>query len=223
MKNLLFLFILNISFLNAQTYNFNYLISYSIESLPDCHSESVMYVNTKNDNYYIVLKKSQDILTAKLTDYQSKKIHYFTVKETKHKREVLFDFQYDYSTDSNYLNPSKVFKNEYSFTKDSVSLDSDVGNLELQVYKNSKRKKLERKFSVEVKKSENLFSAFEYCCIHPHQFNQLEKPKSLLVIKATETTKKGQLINYELKILKKVNFQLVVPKESEMKSNNSLH
>ena len=201
------------TFLKAQTYEFNYLISYSIESLPSCKDESVMYVSTKNENYYLSLTKRDGVLRAKLIDYQYKRSHYFMVNQTWQKGEVLFDFKYDYSTAPNYFNPSKGFKNEYSLTKDSIILDSDVENLKLQIYKNSRRKKLESKFSIEFKKSENLFSAFQHCCTHPHKFTNEENLKNILVTKATETTKKGQLINYELKTLKEVNFKLIVPQE----------
>lgn len=103
MKNLVFLFVLNIGFLSAQTYDFDYLISYSIDSLPSCKGESVMYVSTKNDNYYLSLKKSQNVVTAALLDYQSKKAHSFKVKEINQKGEVLFDFQYKYTIDIRHL------------------------------------------------------------------------------------------------------------------------
>jgi len=213
MKNLLFLFVLNVTFFSAQTYDFDYLISYSFESVPSCKGEIAMYVSTKNENYELRLTKRDGVMRARLIDYQYRKSHYFIVNETWQKAEVLFDFKYDYSTDTNYFNPSKGFKNEYSLAKDYVILDSGVENLELRIYKNSRKKKIESKFSIEFKKSENLFSAFQHCCIHPHKFTNEENLKNILVTKATETTKKGQLINYELKTLKEVNFQLIVPKE----------
>ena len=182
-----------------------------------------MYVSTKNDSYYLRLSKSQDVVTARLTDYQSKKIHYFAVKETKQKDEVLLDFQYDYTIDVRNSNFMRFLKNEYSLSQDSLGVDSDLESVTMQVYKNSRRKKKEGRFSLDVKKSDNLFSAFEFCCVHPHQFLQNEKPKNWLVTKATETTKKGQLIDYKLKTLKEVSFQLIVPEESKIKYKNSLY
>lgn len=217
---LLFLFILNITYLSAQTYDFNYLISYSVESLPNCKGESAIYINAKNDGYYLKLVKFSDNLKALIIDSSSNKVHYFTVNETKEKNEILFGFQYDYSGD---FKKSIWYHNPKSVLSITDNTNEDVNNIELQVYKNHKKKKIESNFSLDVKKSENFFSAFKYCCIHPHQFKNEQNPENILVIKATETTKKGKLINYELKTLKKVNFQLVVPIESEMKSNNPLH
>jgi len=208
MKNIILIFLFNIAFVQAQTYDFDYFVKYATES-SDCKGETAMYVSSKNDQYYLMFLKQENGLTAKLTDYQTGRSHYFTVGETAQKGgKVLYDFKYDFSGDSNFLNPAEFSKNVYSLRQDSAN-----ANLELQIYKNSRRKKLESKFSIEVIKSDNLFSAFEYCCVHPHRFVQEEKPKNLLVTKATETTKKGQLINYELKTLKEVNFKLIVPQE----------
>lgn len=214
MKNLLFLLILNITFLKAQTYDFNYLISYSITSLPNCKAETSMYVNTKNDHYYLLLIRKQDnSLISKVMDYESDNVHYFTVNETKKNNEVFFEFQYDYSIN---LKNSMWFhksKSVFFITNSSAYREDGDKNLELQVYKNSKKKKRKSIFSLDVKKSENFFPAFKYCYIHPHEFKNEQNPENILVTKAKETTEKGQLINYELKTLKEVNFQLVVPKE----------
>jgi hypothetical protein len=215
MRNLFLLFILFIfSPTNAQKYIFNTLTKYSI-SYNNIKNEGLSYSNSNDDTYFLRIRKYESSLTANLYDYKNLKHHIFTVKESKVNGEIVFNFEYENTSNIYYFN-----KNEYSkyvFAFETFELNDTIKRVNLKIYKNSKKKKPLMNYDLQLKNHEkNLFPVFRINCIHPYEFlENLNIFKNGVVINAQGNTLSGRLIEYKLEDLKEVNFEINIPKIPE--------
>ena len=203
MKKLILLYLLFIfSSVKAQKYVFNTLTKYN---------EIIIYSNSYIDSYSIGINKYKSSITADLYDYKTLKIHRFLVKESKVKGEILFDFEYENTSNINNLNKNDYSKYVCDF--DYFELNDSVKRVNLKVYRNSKKKKPIMDYELRIKKYHaNLFPAFRISCLHPYEFlSKLNSFQNGLVTYAKENTLSGNQLEYKLEVLKKVNFELIIP------------
>lgn len=79
MKKLLTtIFLLLISFVFSQEYQFNYMLKSTVKrENPDLNSQSYDMVNSKNHSYYMEVYKKNNSYISLLIDYQKKEVHRF--------------------------------------------------------------------------------------------------------------------------------------------------
>lgn len=209
------LFLLSILFIfstvNAQKYVFDTLTKYS-SSYNKINGEAISYSNSNDDSYFMRIRKYESSITADLYDYKNLKLHTFLVKESKVKGEMLFNFEYENTSDIYYFNKNVYSK--YVFDFEIFELNDSIKRVNLKVYKNLKKKKSLINYDLQIKKHDvNLFPVFRINCIHPYEFlEKLNIFKNGIVVKAKDNTLSGKLIEYKLEELKEVNFELNIPK-----------
>lgn len=213
MKNLFCVFFLIVVFskLNAQKYSFNTLTKYS-SKYDKINREQIVYSNSKNDSYFLGLIKNQYSFAANLYDYENLKIHRFTVIESKIKNEIFYKFKYEKTNELFYF--KKKYYSKYVFAFQTLNLNDSIRKVKLNVYKNSKKKKSLIEYELEIKNySDNLFPAFRISCVHPYEgLDKLNIFENGVVMKATGETFSGHEIKFKLEELKRINFELDIPK-----------
>ncbi len=76
--------ILLVSFVSAQTYNFDFLTKYVSTDIKTLNSkEFVTYNNSDDFSYYLKLRKTQGDFSATLYDHENNSAHNFSVEESK--------------------------------------------------------------------------------------------------------------------------------------------
>jgi hypothetical protein len=215
MKKIFLLFLLfSFSYINAQKYVFNTLAKYS-SNFDHNKRESISYSNSNSDTYFLRLEKSVNSFGAKLFDYKNRKVHRFTVVESKIKNEIFFKFNY---LDTYYLQHfNKNHYSKYVFDFQTVESNDSVKKVKLNVYKNSKKRKSLKDFDLVIKKnSSNLFPVFRINSIHPYEFvEKLNIFENGIVVSANEKTVSGEQIEFKLEELKQVSFELDIPKQGK--------
>ena len=122
-------FIFIIILLSAQTYDFNKEVIYTFEN-GNRKSESIIYVNTKNDTYYLKILKNEEKSFAKLYDFKKNRIHHYDLIEIKGRNDK---FDLKYISSKKYYSQINYKGYGYEF------LENDGKNL-LNIYQTKKKK-----------------------------------------------------------------------------------
>ena len=180
MKSVFIVFFFFFFFCNAQKFSFDYVLKYEKENIrTKKKSESVNYFNTHDYNYRLRLLRVDDKLVAELYDIKKNNTHNFDVIEQTKDNEIFFSFNYISTTKSYHL--SLIDKSYFEFT------NGDFGEVDLTIFKNRNKKKVECSYHLEMSNSEkNLFPAFRATQIHPYNNTQnLVYPENIVVERAT--------------------------------------
>lgn len=207
-KTICLVFILFSPFLQAQKFEFDLLTKY-LTKMELSNFENIIYSNSKDENYFLMVKENSELKKATLYDLKKMILHNYEVVESKSGDEIFFEFKY---MDSNIINPNNRFhKYEFEYTK--IDDDSLNKKIKVEVYKNSKRKKPELSLILQLKKSNNnLFPLFRFSCIHPFELIQeLNISENFIIESAKGTTFFGKTIEHELLDYKEVKIELEIP------------
>jgi hypothetical protein len=210
-NNLLYLmlFLLFISNIQAQKFEFDLLTKYQSMMKNYIH-ESVIYSNSKNEKYFLYVDGNTESKNAILYDFANMISHNFKVKESKIQNEMFFEFEYLNSKNINLENKFGEFELEYK----SIGNDSLKKEIKIDIY--DKTKKLRESYVLRVKKSKtNLFPLFRFSCLHPLEFNQnINLPENIMVENAIGTTLSGKTIEHKLLYNKELKFEIEIPKNT---------
>ncbi len=203
------LFLLFILSSQAQKYEFDLLTKYNSISV-NFERESLVYSNSRNQNYFLYVERDSLTKHAKLYDIENKTLHNFSILESKQKNELFFEFKY---LDSKAINQVSSFNN-YEFDVKTINSDSINKVIKIELFKNKKRKKPEMISVLKVKNSNNnLFPLFRFSCLHPFEFNRnLNIPENVIVESATETLFSGIKIEHKLLYFKEIKLEIQIPK-----------
>jgi hypothetical protein len=211
MKFITILIILfSLSTTKAQDFHFNSMTIYST-TFGDTQRNEVCYSNSEDNGYSLTISKDDEIYKARLLDFKTKKIHYFKINETKSDNGSTSNFIYE-KTEELY-NPSDKMFSDYVFDFTLISTEGELKKGQLNIYKNSKKKKAVMTFDIELKTfNSNLFHAFRTSCLHPFEFlNNLSISENGIIINAKGSTMRGDKIEHNLVSFKEINLVLRVP------------
>jgi hypothetical protein len=84
--------------------------------------------------------------------------------------------------------------------------------MELNVYKNAKKRSSEMNVQFEYKEMPlNLFFAYKVCCLHPFESHEnLFFNKNCLITKGSEIAPSGNIVEHKLIDYKEINLELTV-------------
>jgi len=211
-KILLLLFILNFNLLRAQTFTFDSFACYSnkIVSLGTVRENSC-FINSNNNSYFLFLYNEKGNLEANLYDIKNLKSHHFKVEEKKVNGQSKFNFIFQNTKNQN----SFLYSNFANYVFDIKEIDTNrqIKKMELNVYKNAKKRRSEMNVQFEYEEVPlNLFFAYKVCCLHPFEFNKnLNLDKNYLVTKGSEIAPSGNKVKHKLIDYKEVNIELTIP------------
>lgn len=196
-------FIFIIILLSAQTYDFNKEVIYIFEN-GNRKSESIIYVNTKNDTYYLKIFRNEEKSFARLYDFKKNRIHHYDLIEIKGRNDK-FDLKYIDS--ERYYDHLGMNYNSYGYE----FLENSGKNL-LNIYQTKKKKKIYKNFEFETEENEeNLFPAFRISCLHPFEYNNQLTFNKNVVVKKSKITYKENTCDCNLKKIENINFTLNIP------------
>ena len=198
-KAIFFVAIFSVTLSYAQTYEFNKKAIYSIE-YNGKKEESVVYINTNNDNYYLKTKRTSDRLFGIIIDYEKNKIHNYELINLENRK---YDMKYI---------DSKNFYNWINYKHYGYELSENDAQKVWNIYNNKKMKNLYKKFEFQTEESEdNLFSAFRFSCLHPFEFNKNLSLQNNVIVKNSKITYNHNLFDCNLKSVEKINISLKIP------------
>ena len=202
---------MNFSLLEAQTFTFDSFACYSIETKCTTYENSC-FINSRNDKYFLLLFNVKGNLAATLYDSKNLKSHYYKVEEKKINGKSKFNFIFQYSNKHQTL--QHPYFDNYMFDIKEIDSKEEVKKMELNVYRNSKKRKSKMNVEFEyIKMPMNLFFAYKVCCLHPFEFDEnLFLNKNCLVTKGKEISVSGNNIKHKLIDYKEVDLELIVPK-----------
>jgi hypothetical protein len=211
-KILLLLFILNLNLLKAQTFTFDSFACYSneIKALGKIRENSC-FINSNNNSYFLFLYSEKGNLEANLYNIKKLKSHHFKVEEKKVNGQSKFNFIFQFTKKHESLKNSNFA--DYVFDAKEIASTEVVKKMELNVYKNAKKRRSEMNVQFEYKEMPlNLFLAYKVCCLHPFEFDEnLFLNKNCLVTKASEIALSGNKVEHKLIDYKEVNLELTIP------------
>jgi hypothetical protein len=210
-KILLLLFILNLNLLKAQTFTFDSFACYSnkIVSLGTVRENSC-FINSNNNSYFLFLYNEKGNLEANLYDIKNLKSHHFKVEEKKVNGQSKFNFIFQFTKKHESLkNPNFA---DYVFDVKEIESAEEVKKMELNVYKNAKKRSSEMNVQFEYKEMPlNLFFAYKVCCLHPFESHEnLFFNKNCLITKGSEIALSGNKVEHKLIDYKEINLELTV-------------
>ena len=196
--------------INAQVYEFDSMTIYS-SKFEQNESKKMIYINSKNDSYYLQLFFYSDLNEAKLYDIKNRKIHYFGVNEVKTKDGISISF--DYQRTSNLSSNGENSLTKYIYDFDTFEINNKSKKVNLIVYKNSKRKKIILNIELELNENDsNLFHAYRISCIHPYEsVTKFNLNENYIVTSAKVNTLSKNKIEHKLLEYKQVNFAIQIP------------
>nr|WP_298659864.1 hypothetical protein [uncultured Flavobacterium sp.] len=208
----IFLYLIPLLLMNltvqAQKYEFDLLTKYN-SKIHNNVRESLVYSNSKNMNYFIYVNNDSLNKQAKLYDLKKMTSHNFRLIESKTENNLFFEFVYINSETINVENSYPSSELEVKI----INNDSINNEIQVDVFKNNKRKKAEMSFVLKGKKNDtNLFPLFRFSCLHPFEFNQnLNLSEKIIVESAKGITLSGESIEYNLVYFEVVKFEILIP------------
>jgi hypothetical protein len=211
-KIILLLFILNFNLLKAQTFTFDSFACYSnnIVSIGTVRENSC-FINSNNINYFLFLYNEKGNLEANLYDIKNLKSHHFKVEEKKVNGQSKFNFIFQFTKKHESLKNSNFANYVFDFKK--IESADEVKQMELNVYKNAKKRRSEMNVQFEYKEMPlNLFFTYKVCCLHPFEFDEnLLLNKNCLVTKGSEIAPSGNKVEHKLIDYKEISLELTIP------------
>ena len=203
MKKLnLFLALMLGIFTYAQDYSFDRLIQY--EENDDGLIQ--IYFNSKNDAYYLQLKADKDGEHAEIYDRNSGRIHYFNVTPVQEINGLIYEYKYDESKNLPKTNAAESgLQYEFKTKRDDKYYQFSDLNL---FHANQETPFLTADLALRYSE-ENLFNAFNLCCLLGFdQWNAIKTQSDFVVVKANITDEKGEIHQYRLIDDQVVQFKL---------------
>ncbi len=198
-KVIFFGFIFSLTLSYAQTYEFNKEVIYSIE-YNGKNAESVVYINTNNDNYYLKTKRTSDRLFGTIYDYEKNKIHDYELIGLENGK---YDMKYI---------ESKNFYNWLNYKHYGYEFSENDAQKVWNIYNNKKMKNLYKKFEFQTEESQdNLFSAFRISCLHPFEFNKNLSFQNNVIVKNSKIIYNDTVYTCNLKNVQDIDVSLKIP------------
>lgn len=209
-KILLLLFILNFNLSKAQTFTFDSFACYSVET-KCATSENSCFINSKNNKYCLYLYNLKGNLEGNIYDLKNLKSHHYKVEEKKINGQSKFNFIFQFTKKHETL--QHPYYENYVFDVKEIDTNKHVKKMELNVFRNSKKRKSKMNVQLEYEEMpSDLFLAYKVCCLHPFEFDEnLVLNKNCLVTKGSEIAPSGNKIEHKLIDYKEINLELTVP------------
>ena len=205
--SVLFLVLL-FNFTFAQTYQFDFLTKYeSTGSQNKRSNEFVSYNNSDDFSYYLTLRKSNSDFTATLYDHNRNLAHHFSVKESKDRNEIQFQFLYSHTSKLQKIINPKNYRYEFSESStDSAKIIS------VKVFGSKRAKKPRVAYELTLKSAnKNLLQLFRSDALYwDDNKADLSKIGNYIVAKSTEKYN-NTICQTNLKEYKNVDFQITIP------------
>lgn len=199
-----FLFILG----NSQTYSFDFITNYTLESADKKFSkESVNYFNSDDFSYSLSISKTEDHFTGTIYDSNANKAHCFNITESKEKCEVIFSFKYDYTYDFKRHNTIKT-----SHIQLTTLPETSPSKVVMKIYSTKKAKKPRSESILSLKTAnKNLFPMYLLSRKGISGFLSNNSLSGNYIV-TSEIIKEGKATcEFVLKEYKNVKLDLVVP------------
>ena len=192
----------------SQNFEFDLMTHYGVK-VEQMNNDNLIYSNSKNPTYFLMVRGYKDFKEAKLLDIKNSVTHQFAVEQTSDKGQVFFSFKY---LDSTPFQPQGSFL-AHDFTIDEIEQDSLTKTFKVTFYKNAKRKKQVMSQTIVAKKHHsNLFPLYRVACLHPFEiFSKLNMPENYIVLGGNGTTFQGGQVQTKLLSSHDIQLNLTVP------------